>query len=387
MLKICIYIIMVLLMVLFFVVCSSNNGESIEDTSPELTPTINPSPLPTPTQALLYPPNLGITIDDTLSVIDGVPGLSGSIRPFALYNDIYVTTKGRNVFIYHNDEFVTTIVIRVSSTASNLTISNINNVLETLKEMLSLDVQRKVVHGSDIFGNDRLFILTVEHDIGFNFESLLFHVSEKATTDFFTIQSNIERFRLLINRGAFAELHELVSTHIERYGAQIYDSAWILLNYLEPMMAQLDQIEIIYDDFDDVATIFYIGLTNISSTHNFIPYTTTRNNGFNIKVGFYNDEWIFADRARVRLENGETVQISMSRPIRDVVRGGIRETFSTSIINDSLLESRPIAIRFEGRDRQLDIDLTPAEQNALEVVYVFRYTNIFSDLLSHFQHP
>jgi len=199
-------------------------------------------------------------------------------------------------------------------------------------------------------------------------------------TNFFAIEDNVEQFDQFMRSGNFVGIRDLANAYIEHNNPDEQDSVWAVLNYLEPLLENIDRVTIVHDTFNNVATIFYSGLTDINLTHSFVPYTGTRSR-LGIMVGFHNNGWIFADRARIRLENGETVSVIMGRDATtDVIRGGeIREFVRLNPSSrqlEQLLASRPYIIRFEGNERQLDRTLTEAEQNALEIIHLFDRSQI-----------
>jgi len=351
---------------------------------------------------LARPETLGITQDQVLEIARTTRDMSGNnlslTRTFDLGGDRQVTERIRSLldirhswklFVYHLEDtgYASTIILSISPDANSNAMTATTELYNEIKSLLPPEVEPHVIHGSDVFGDNLLFVLTVEHDIDFDFDSLAFRTAEMALTDFFASEGNIDRYNQLTRAGDYRGLYELVKLHIENNDAQPYDSAWFILEYLEPLLEVIDQVEIVYDAFDDVATIFYRGLTDVSRQYSLVPYTTTRSNSVNILIGFQNSSWIFADSARVRFEDGEMVTIGMSNSSRIVLDGGrgIRETVSTS---DSNLrtrlggESLPYMIRFEGRDHQLDRTLTEEEQNAFEVVSIFQHTNVFPSILS-----
>ena len=198
--------------------------------------------------------------------------------------------------------------------------------------------------------------------------------------DFFDTEENMRQYDQLMRAGDFIGIYNLVIAYIEDGNLYEQDSAWSILYYLEPILEYIDRVTIIHDTFNNTATIFYRGLYDVSMQHSFVPYTGTRS-GLRIMVGFHNNGWIFADRARIRLEDGSTVTITMGRDsTRDVIRGSeIREfvRFNPSSRQlEQLLDSRPYMIRFEENERQLDRTLTESERNALDVIWLFDQSQV-----------
>ena len=199
--------------------------------------------------------------------------------------------------------------------------------------------------------------------------------------DFFDDEERASQFDQFMRAGSFADIYYLTIYYIENNNPHEQDSAWEIINLLEPILEHINRVTIIHDTFNNTATIFYRGLYDVSLQHSFVPYTGTRSSGLSIMVGFHNNGWIFADRARIRLEDGSTVTVTMGRDsTRDVIRGGEIREFVRFNPNSRQLEqllcSRPYMIRFEESERQLDRTLTELEQNALDVIHLFERSQV-----------
>jgi len=211
--------------------------------------------------------------------------------------------------------------------------------------------------------------------------------------DFFANEERMPEYRRLYRSGDYLGIYDLVNTYIkEAEEINESDSAFTILEYLEPIMEVMDQVEIIYDSVDDSATIYYKGLTQISDHHNFIPHSSSRNNGVYFTVGFENSDWLHFNQVIITLENNQQLKFfSLNNTNQEVLsNGNVLEESKISLSHDqiSLLQrSKPTGIRFTNAEGQfLDFDFTEEERNALEVLLVFQETNVFSDLLFHWQH-
>ena len=307
-------LLMAVFLVLSFAACGGNEIE------PEPTPTPDPEedvvtttyePEDEPEPETKRPTSLGITFDE---IIDALPAPTNDrinrTRAYANENGNRVATNIhgiRKMFAYHeiNSDYISTVIFRLP--ADNTGTLGIEAFDTTMSLLTDESIWPYVTNGQDTFGEWRLYVISIEHDSSFDFSQLLFSAAEKATTDFFASEYNIEQYTRFWRSGDFQALYDLVNNHFEQGNTQLYDSAWQILDLLSPIMEVIDQITVVYDAFDDVATVFYHGLTDVSRSQMFIPYATTVRNDMNILVGFHHSGWIFSDRARLRLENGETL--------------------------------------------------------------------------------
>jgi len=210
--------------------------------------------------------------------------------------------------------------------------------------------------------------------------------------DFFMCTERGYELISLRNRGDFSGMELLVLNYIDEMGSNIddRDSAFKILKHLVPMIDVLDQVEIHYSSANNLAMIYYRGLTGISSESNFVLHTSTRGNSIYAMIGFHYNEWVYAERARIRLKNGYVIGFSMTNSAKELINDfEIRERTVVRLTNSDiadLLVSEVDVIRFEfdGNNHIDDRDLSKAEQNAFSVIYQFRDMNYFTDLKVEF---
>ena len=214
------------------------------------------------------------------------------------------------------------------------------------------------------------------------------------TEDFFMCAERGDELIQLRNRGDFIGMESLVQNYIEDMGSDIRstDTAFRILKHLEPMLAVLDQVEIQYNYTNDIAVIFYQGLTDINAENHFVLSTSTRSNTIYAMIGFHHYEWVYAERARIRLDNGSVIGFSMANPpsVKEVISDfEIRERTLVRLTNWDIAElaySKVNIIRFEfdGNNHIYDRDLSEAERNSFDVIYRFRDMDYFMDLKMEF---
>jgi len=344
----------------------------------------------------------GITITDIIELTSSHmargDGWYPTIKQFEMADGTIVETAllagigDIRLLTYRNPQHdsPSTIIFRVASSFRGTLMQNIFPPVRTLAaNTLAPELLPHVAHGNATFGDWRLYILCLDNTSDFNFGQLPHTLGDFVENDFFMSEERGNDFVSLYRRGDFLGMEAMLHDYIDEVGSDIEDGDTVfwLLEHLEPMLDVLDQVEIHYDSFDDVATIFYRGLTDISFQNSFVPHTSTRNAAMYAFIGFHNNEWINATRARMQFENGVTILFTMNEDGRTTISGSeIREGRSRRLRDgdvDSLLNSNPVAIRFQGQGSAgaiLDRDLSHAEQNAFRVVYRFKDTNFFPNL-------
>jgi len=207
--------------------------------------------------------------------------------------------------------------------------------------------------------------------------------------DFFADNERVADYQRFYRAGDFRGLNELVNTYLAEIDEiDESDSVVSVMELLKPIMEVMDQIEVVYDDFNDVATIYYKGVTEISAHHHFVPYTTTANNQMSAKIGFQNDDWLYFTKIEISLGNDRmTFRLNENDVLQDTISANlIHEVTTISLTNkhfDQFLRAaeNPV-IHFTGANQQiLDVEFTEAEMNAVKVLSVFQDTNAFPNLL------
>ncbi|MCL2527951.1 MAG: hypothetical protein FWE42_05960 [Defluviitaleaceae bacterium] len=327
----------------------------------------------------------GLTSNDWYPTIKQFVMDDGTIVESALFGGI---SRLRLFTLQSPDnDYPSTIILRVASNfRGNMMQNFFPAVREAVISSLAPDYLPHVTHGSHTYGDWRLYILCLDNPTDFDFGQLPHTLADFVENDFLMSEERGDELIALLRRGDFLGMESLVRDYIDEVGDSIEegDTAFWVLEHLEPLIDALDLVEIHYDSFDDVATIFFRGLTDIGFQNSFVPHTTTRNAHMYVTIGFHSNEHINASRARIQLENGVNLSFTMSPDHRSTISGSeVREGRAHRITRDSemssFLSSRAMSIRFEG-SRNIDRDLSEAEQVAFIIVNQFRETNYFSNL-------
>jgi len=263
---------------------------------------------------------------------------------------------------------------------------------EIIDKMLNEEAVQSYVFDMGNFTRDgyRVFMFKFE-DTDHDRANLPVTLEEIFGADFFANEERIEDYIKLNRAGDYHGLNDLVDTYLTQSPeVNEVDSAHTILELLDPILEVMDQVNIVYDRFDDDATIYYKGVTEINALHHFVPYTTTRNNTMHAKIGFQNEDWLFFNRIEISLGGNEKItwlNLKENEVLREVINDGLIHEEVTRVLNEMhfnqfLNASENPILKFTGaNNRSLDYEFTEAERNAIEVLNVFRDTNAFPNLL------
>ena len=215
-------------------------------------------------------------------------------------------------------------------------------------------------------------------------EEMKTEIAEETETDVETEEKTIiqsayfdstdyEAYENIVRSGVWDELYAA----IKEFDPQEDDPAYMVLQYLDPVMEHWDSISIEYDDFDNLSRFYYGDLKDLSSTIHFVPFASSNEPKIFVKVGFYADDWIFFDD--IKLNTDESYHAGWSRTIdkvEDVTNGGILEYLIYSLEDkdiEQFFTSETHKIRFFNRDNEkhYDFDLSDQEVEAFEVIKDF----------------
>ena len=332
---------------------------------------------------------LGITAETIIGMARGRNWLP--LHRFEMADGTLVNTAGSRgpgnirllTFRHPDADYPSTVIFRA---ASDFRDPLGDELLRSVRDEIPTEIWGSAVSGSAIFGDWRLFLICLNNPADFDFGQLPLTLGEYVNSDFFQSEERGEALINLRNAGDFRGMEALVQGYIEELGIAIEetDSAFLILEQLAPLLAALDHVEIVYDNSTETARIFYRGLTDLGRDVSFVPYVTAADGFVNVLIGFHHDWRIFAERARVHLTDGEIITFAMGIDANwDVIGGAeIRESRSFRLSANNmgrLHDARGETIRFEG-DQNIERDLSEAEQDAFEVVYLFRTVSFFESL-------
>ncbi len=215
-------------------------------------------------------------------------------------------------------------------------------------------------------------------------------VKDIVDNDFFLNEENVTYYKDALNKAEYKEIYDRVTSYIDDNDISENDSANEIIEILEPIQDYMDDIEIDYDDFDDVSSIYYKGLNDVNNENNIVPFAVTNDGSMNFLIGFEKSGWLFADNVVFKVD-GERENFGTFDFDRDVLDGGnIREVATkTNYDEDTLekiLESDDVRIRFEGESENLDYTLTDKDLKAIKTInQLAGISNQLSNLLYQFE--
>ncbi|GIO25297.1 hypothetical protein [Oceanobacillus sp. J11TS1] len=215
-------------------------------------------------------------------------------------------------------------------------------------------------------------------------------LSEISGKDFFSNEENVVFYKNALNKAEYKEIYDTASTYVDNNDVSEYDSANEIIEILEPIQDYMEDIEIQYDDFDEVSTIYYKGLNDISSENYIVPFITTEDNTMNLLVGFEKENWLFADDVIFNID-GERETIGTFDFDTETLGGRLirEEDIKTNVdeeLIEEIVEADEVKMRFEGSKGELDYTLTTNDINAIKTLSSFNgIRNELSNLLYRFE--
>lgn len=338
---------------------------------------------------------LGVTAENIFKIESIQKELEkySSIKTYETNDNITISyiNRGGNLqlFIYQfqDDDYPSAVVTKTNAvpTVNEDAVEVLTDILVSLDEDVHPFVE--VVPGID--DDDYVTVGIVfndEHDIN----DLPIFMSDIASDDFFSDKSLVEYYNNSIREAEYKELYEKVSSYINDNDIEGHDSAYEIKEIIEPIQESMDKVEVHYDDFDDLSTIYYQGLTDISNSNYIVPFITTNDNIMNFLVGFEKDGWIFADNLVFNID-GERESFGTFNFDTETLGGSlIREEDIKTSYDDELIgkiiDATEVKMRFEGSKGELDYTLTDKDIEAIKTIHTFDgIKNNLSDLLFRFE--
>ena len=290
------------------------------------------------------------------------------------------------IFVYYIDD---------SEYASGLVLRNNGNNKDLSQETFDFfynDMDESIQNASRQFkradGDNYLIGVIFNGEI--DIDNPPIDLSEISGKDFFLDEENVELYRNALNTAEYQEIYNKATSYLDDNEVSEYDSANEIIEILEPIQDYMDEIEVEYDDFDDVSTLYYQGLNDISSENYIVPFITTEENSMNLLVGFEKENWLFAENVIFNID-GERESFGTFDFDTETLGGRlIREEDIKTNIDDELIEeiveADEVKMRFEGSKGELDYTLTANDINAIKTISSFNgIRNGLSNLLHRFE--
>ncbi|UUI41139.1 hypothetical protein [Oceanobacillus oncorhynchi] len=290
------------------------------------------------------------------------------------------------IFVYYIDD---------SEYASGLVLRNNGNNKDLSQETFDFfynDMDESIQNASRQFkradGDNYLIGVIFNGEI--DIDNPPIDLSEISGKDFFLDEENVELYRNALNTAEYQEIYNKATSYLDDNEVSEYDSANEIIEILEPIQDYMDEIEVEYDDFDDVSTLYYQGLNDISSENYIVPFITTEENSMNLLIGFEKENWLFAENVIFNID-GERESFGTFDFDTETLGGRlIREEDIKTNIDDELIEeiveADEVKMRFEGSKGELDYTLTANDINAIKTISSFNgIRNELSNLLHRFE--
>lgn len=318
---------------------------------------------------------LGFTTQDILNLELFKDESDKKLRSYQLENGLKVDTMNDEhgtfrFFAYYKDdsEYPSALLLKNNGNNKDLSV----NTLDTLYVEFSDELKDVTEVVKD--ENDEYYMTGFIFNEELEYDTLPKSLSEITDDDFFLKDGNVEFYNKAINNGDYKALYDKILTYINGNEVDEFDSAHEILEIIEPVESVLENVEINYDDIENLATIYYKGLNDVSSQNYIVPYITTKDKDMNILLGFEKDGWLFFDEIIFNID-GEVEKLYSLDPETSTLGGSkIRETiikdYDEELI-DKLINAKEVKMRFSGKNGELDYTLTDVDIKALKVIRMF----------------
>lgn len=209
-------------------------------------------------------------------------------------------------------------------------------------------------------------------------------------TDFFSDEARQADYVDMYESYQYSALYDYVSAYIEETAPDDNDSAYYILDLIEPLLPYEEIWSVSHDDFDDSYSISFSGADEISSSQS--VEVNVNGTMLDIAVGFVKSDWLFFDEVSISIDGDVTNYYFKSYDVeRDVISGGkIKEYVFCDFDSDVLTQLKSVervVLRFTNSDtgENYDHTLSQDEINALYIGFLLRRNNAeLSDLLYHY---
>lgn len=338
---------------------------------------------------------LGITIEDVIKVesIQNRIDEYSKVKTYETDDGVKIDIIDRSGLLYlymytfENDEYPSVVIAKTNAaeTVNEEAVKVMSNIVASLDEDVYPFVE--VVPGVDEEDYVTIgIVFNEEHDI----TDLPIFYSDIAMDDFFLNENNIEFFNESLSKAKYKELYERANSHIKENNINGHDSAYDIMDILEPVKDLMGNVDVQYDDFDNKSTIYYEGLNDISNNNYIVPFISTEDNKMNLLIGFEKDGWLFSKKIYFNIDGEKELYGTLNFDTNTLGGSRIREEYIDTNCNEELMENiinaDEISMRFEGEKGDLDYTLTDTDIKAIETIKSFNgIKNDLSNLLYRFE--
>lgn len=212
--------------------------------------------------------------------------------------------------------------------------------------------------------------------------------------DFFNDAQRQEQFNTLYKSYQYSALADYINMYISENEIDSSDSAYAILDLINPALAYESKWIIAFDEFDSKYVLSFLGADSI--TKDSAVAVSVKDTDLNIKTGFRKTNWLFFDHIALSV-NGEqiyTASVKSYDCTRNVISGKTIEEYCECSFYDNILEQLGTAetaiLRFsnENSGEVYDHTLTRNEIDALYCGLLLRVNNReLSNLVYRYNNP
>lgn len=208
--------------------------------------------------------------------------------------------------------------------------------------------------------------------------------------DFLSDSTRRNEVKGLIKSQKYDKLYKMTSDYIASNKPNDNDFSYDIKNYLDSNKDIYSSLSTNYDEVEDKTEVYFKNDNPISSDNNIRVYLDD-DGAFTYDIGFQNDDWIFFNKSILHGDNDFTIESYDKSTSRDVLNGGVVEEKSTNhkfndVYSDKLSEMKNGTVRFKGKDKQLDKELTEENIEAInELSKISGMKRILSNLVYSYE--
>lgn len=192
-------------------------------------------------------------------------------------------------------------------------------------------------------------------------------------------QERLETFKAYIEKYDFQSAKALLETFIAEYNPLSTDASHQYLEKLsvEGLADALAKCDVTIDPVEGDVRVAYRGVSEINQNNHIMA--SIKNKSVEYHVGFISPTWINFSRISINVGEGKNITSSWNTwtPTRDIVPGGVKEYVYTTLNAEEvsrIVNAENPVIRFadEKNQKQLDYNITPAEQDCLHSISLIK---------------
>lgn len=194
----------------------------------------------------------------------------------------------------------------------------------------------------------------------------------RPASDFFSDEIRQSQYKELYQSYQYTKLAEYVNAYLLENETTPLDSAYSILNLINPAIKYEGQWNIQFDDFDSKYILTFKGADSISQ--NTSVAVSVDDTWLDVKMGFRKNGWLFFDRVALSIDGQQVYNVSINfyDVTRNVISGHTIEEYCNRSPYDDVLEqlndAETVILRFTNSDNKEIYDHT-LTQNEIDALY------------------